>query len=124
MPDPIPKDENREHRIHMEAIVDAYGSEEQAMGWYYYLDDRIRFPFKARCTAERRISPLRVGETVQVIGMTDEADCMAEMFVLIEWQDRTFGLPLAQLAPSDVDDDTAEAIADWRYWVERGYRLY
>ena len=30
------------------AIVDANGPEEQAMGWYYYLDDRIRFPFQGR----------------------------------------------------------------------------
>ncbi len=29
----------REERITMEIIVDAYGSEEQAMGWYCYLDE-------------------------------------------------------------------------------------
>ena len=29
----------------MEAIVDANGPEEQAMGWYYYLEDKISFPF-------------------------------------------------------------------------------
>jgi hypothetical protein len=28
------KDNAREERIVMEAIVDAYGSEERAMGWY------------------------------------------------------------------------------------------
>ena len=33
----------------MEAIVDAYGSEERSMGWYYYLDNKLKFPFKARC---------------------------------------------------------------------------
>ena len=26
------------------AVVDAYGQEEQAMDWYYYLEDRTRFP--------------------------------------------------------------------------------
>jgi hypothetical protein len=31
-------DEAREERITMEAVVDAYGEDEQAMGWYYYLD--------------------------------------------------------------------------------------
>ena len=31
------KDEEREERIHMEIIVDAYGPEERAMGWYNYL---------------------------------------------------------------------------------------
>ncbi len=34
----IDRDEEREHRIAMEVVVDAYGPEEQALGWYYYLD--------------------------------------------------------------------------------------
>ena len=123
MLDRIPEDNEREHRIQMEAIVDAYGPEEQAMGWYYYLEDRIQFPFQARCQAERSISPLRVGETVKVTAMADEADCLSEMIVLIEWQDRTFGVPLAQLEAIGVDDDSSEAIADWHYWSGRGYRL-
>lgn len=41
----IERDEAREARITMEAVVDAYGPEEQAMGWYYYLADRLAFPF-------------------------------------------------------------------------------
>lgn len=39
------KDPEREDRIHNEAIVDAYGPEEQAMSWYYYLENKIHFPF-------------------------------------------------------------------------------
>ena len=50
----------RERRIEMEAVVDAYNSEERAMGWYYYLEERLKFPFKARCKSKREISPLRV----------------------------------------------------------------
>ena len=41
------RDERREERIRMEIIVDAYGSKEQAMSWYYYLEQQLRFPFKA-----------------------------------------------------------------------------
>ncbi len=40
------RDEEREERIHNEIIVDAYGPEEQAMGWYYYLEDKLCFPFR------------------------------------------------------------------------------
>lgn len=119
----IERDEQREERIHMEAVVDAYGPEEQAMGWYYYLEDKIRFPFQARCIQERTISPLRVGEVVEVQGMAAEGDCLAEMFVMIAWSDRSFGVPLMQLEGVDVDAETEEAIADWHYWVGRGYRL-
>jgi hypothetical protein len=34
------RDAVREERIH-EIVVDAYGPEEQAMGWYRYLEDKI-----------------------------------------------------------------------------------
>ena len=52
------KDRVREDRIHNEAIVDAYGPEEQAMGWYYYLENKLRFPFHAKCVAANVVSPL------------------------------------------------------------------
>lgn len=40
-------DEARENRIIMEVVVDAYDEEERAMGWYYYLDDKLMLPFQA-----------------------------------------------------------------------------
>jgi hypothetical protein len=55
--------------------------------------------------------------------MANEDDCRVEMFVMIEWADRDFGVPLAQLKGLDIDSETEEAIADWHYWVERGYLL-
>ncbi|MFC1821727.1 calcium-binding protein [Thermodesulfobacteriota bacterium] len=116
-------DEAREHRIAMEVVVDAYGPEEQAMGWYYYLEEKIHFPFEARCRGMRSISPLKVKEEVKVIRMAPEGECMREMFVEIQLQGRNFGVPLAQLAPLGVDVDTREAIMDWHYWADRGYEF-
>jgi hypothetical protein len=52
----VPKDAERERRIENEVVVDAYGEEERAMGWYYYLESHLRFPFVATC-AEHRIAP-------------------------------------------------------------------
>jgi hypothetical protein len=115
------RDPIREDRIHNEAIVDANGPEEQAMGWYYYLDDKIRFPFQAKCIAAKVVSPLRKGEEVEVQRMAPEDACSADMLVLIRWQSRTMAVPLSQLAGINVDESTAEAIADWHYWVTQGY---
>lgn len=117
------RDPAREERITMDVIVDAYDPEEQTLGWYYYLDDRLAFPFTARCVERRRISPLRVDEMVQVAGMAPVDDCMHEMFVMVAWQGRELGVPLAQLGPIDVDPDTAEAVGDWHYWMAQGYEL-
>src|SRR5438067_12238178 len=75
------KDEEREERINMEIIVDAYGPEEQAMGWYNYLDDVLQFPFSARCVVQRRTSPLKVAEEVKGTGMASRYECEHEMRV-------------------------------------------
>jgi len=111
----------REDRIHQEAIVDAYGPEEQAMGWYYYLEGKIRFPFQARCIATRVVSPLKKGESVEVRHMAPEDACANDMLVLIRWQDRNMAVPLSQLVGVDVDESTGEAIGDWHYWAAQGY---
>jgi len=115
------RDPVREERIQNEAVVDAKGPEEQAMGWYYYLDNKIRFPFQAKCIAAKVVSPLRKGETVEVQRMAPEDVCSADRLVLIRWQGRTMAVPLSQLAGLNVDEATAEAIADWHYWVAQGY---
>jgi hypothetical protein len=117
------RNEAREHRIHMEIVVDAYDEEERAMGWYYYLDDQLAFPFRATCVVERRISPLQKGEVVEVTGLAPAEECEHEMFVEVHWQGRHFAAPLSQLQGNDVDEDTHEAIADWHYWVARGYQF-
>jgi hypothetical protein len=115
------KDPVRESRISDEIIVDAYGSEEQAMGWYYYLAEKIRFPFRAKCTASKISSPLRKGETVQVRRMATEDVCATDMLVLVRWNGRDLAVPLSQLTPAHADEPTTEAIADWHYWVAQGY---
>lgn len=116
-------DEAREHRIAMEVVVDAYGPEEQAMGWYYYLDDKLTFPFQARCLQERSISPLRQGEEVIVDSLAPTDDCLHEIFVLTTWQGRSLGVPLAQLEAVGTDEDTEEGVSDWHYWVDQGYEF-
>ncbi len=66
------KNSERENRISEEIIVDAYGPEEQAMGWYYYLEEKLCFPFLAQCIAERAILPLRKGDEVEIVGMDSD----------------------------------------------------
>src|ERR1700730_14970720 len=88
------KDPVRENRIHNEAIVDAYGPEEQAIGWYYYLESKLTFPFPARCIANRATSPLKKGETVEVRRMAPEDACLSDMLVRIRWQGRNLAVPL------------------------------
>jgi hypothetical protein len=117
------RDPVRENRIQDEIVVDAYGPEEQAMGWYYYLEDKIHFPFRAKCIASIVTSPLYKGESVEVRRLAPEDTCSHNMFVLIRWQGRNMAIPLSQLIAIDANQSTSEAIEDWHYWVAQGYRL-
>ena len=119
----VAKNKVRENRIVNEAIVDAYGPEEKAMGWYYYLDDKITAPFKAKCIAKRSISPLEVDEEVDVLEMASESECQHEMFVTVKWQGRQLAVPLAQVMVTEGDEATREAVEDWHYWTKRGYEF-
>lgn len=113
----------REDRIATEIMVDAYGEEERALGWYYYLENKLHCPFTARCRAERAISPLLVGDEVEVAGMAPESECEREMFVRIRWEKRGLAVPLGQLKVADADDATRTAVEDWHYWLKRGYEF-
>src|SRR5262245_50775925 len=72
---PQPRDEAREERIHDEILVDAYGPEKQASSWYSYLEETLIFPFLARCVVERPISPLQLGDEVEIVAMGPESEC-------------------------------------------------
>src|SRR2546421_12301207 len=100
----------RERRIEMQAVVDAYNESERAMGWYYYLEERLKFPFKARCKSKRAVSPLRIGEVVNALGMAPEEECESEVFVRLTWGGRSMAVPLSQLEPLDADHSTKKAV--------------
>jgi hypothetical protein len=119
----IETDEVREHRISMEAVVDAYNEQERAIGWYYYLEMKINFPFLARCAARRSTSPLKVGDDVEVIGMAPVEDCEHDMFVEMDWDEDELAVPLSQLEVIESDDETREAVEDWLYWTKKGYQF-
>jgi Calcium binding len=117
------RDEQREERIQQEIVVDAYGPEEQAMGWYCYLENELHFPFRAKCIAQRAISPLRKGQELEVVGLAPEEECEHEMFVTMPWERRRLAVPLSQLAVIQADRATTQAVEDWHYWVAQGYEF-
>jgi hypothetical protein len=102
-----------------EIVVDAYTSDER--GWYYHLEEKLMFPFRAKCVATHAISLLKKGAQVDVVAMAPEDDCMQRMLVLVRFAGREAGVPLDQLEPLDLDESGRKAFEDWRYWVRRGY---
>ncbi|MCB1194407.1 MAG: calcium-binding protein [Leptospiraceae bacterium] len=119
----VKENKKREDRIQDEIVVDAYDSEERAMGWYYYVADECSFPFKANCIEVKRKSPLNLNDKVEVTDISPAEDCEREIFVEIKWNDRKLSVPLTQLKGISVDKMTKQVIEDWHYWVNRGYEF-
>ena len=117
------KNPQREARILDEIVVDAYGTEERAVSWYYYLEEHLRCPFQASCVKRLATSPLAIGATITVNAMAAEDLCEHDMIVMIRHSGRALGVPLAQLEGCRVDAGTAPAIADWKYWIAMGYQF-
>jgi hypothetical protein len=117
------KEPTREKRIAMEIVVDAYDAWEQAMSWYHYLEDKLKFPFPATCFKKRGISPLKLNEKVEVVGMPLIDECEQEMFVSLLWECRRFAVPLDQLRCEGRDKITKQAVEDWHYWMAQGYQF-
>ena len=114
-------DELRQERIDYEIIVDCYDEEEEMMGWYYYLQGKLTFPFTAKYRASAKGRGKTTTKLLQVVGMADEDECSREIQVMILLQEDgledQIPVALSQLEGVEVDEATAEAIADWHYWV-------
>jgi hypothetical protein len=127
----IEEDPERERRIAMQIVVDAYDGVEQMSAWHCYLDDRLPFPFEAISVDPGRRSPLKAGQAVRVIEMADADECASGMRVVVEVnadeddEVDEFDVPLESLDFADpkVSVDARQALEDWRYWVGRGYRF-
>jgi Calcium binding len=97
--------------------------QERAIGWYYYLEGKLDFPFLARCAARGSTSPLKVGDEVEVIGRAPVEECEHEMFVELDWDEEELAVPLSQLEVIDADEGTRVAVEDWLYWTKKGYQF-
>ncbi|MBH8561693.1 calcium-binding protein [Nostoc sp. CENA67] len=124
----VERDENRENRIETEIIVDTDNDkEERAMGWYYYLDDTLNVPFMAKLKKKSRKTGTVEEKEVEVLGMAPDDDCLKDMYVDVVYpggkDEDIFTAKLSEIEPIDADDETNEAIADWHYWLARGYKF-
>ncbi len=64
-----------------------------------------------------------MGETIEVIALAPEEDCMCTMLVIVEWHGREMGIKLEQIEALEIDDESEKAIGDWHYWACQGYRF-
>lgn len=123
----VEPDKIREERIKNEIIADAEEKEDRAMAWYDYLDDSLNFPFMGKWTKKGRKTPSPQPKQVEVLGMAPDDECEKDMFVEVVYPDGkdedVFTARLSEIEAIDADEDTQEALADWQYWLARGYKF-
>jgi len=108
------EDCKRQVRIEDIILANAYDERDENAAWQRHLKASLRFPFNAACTKQLLRSPLLPDEQVMATGLAkDDGNGAA---AVVQWQGRTFAVPLEQLRPLGVDEKTGEAVGDWAYW--------
>ena len=109
------KNKEREKRIHNEIIVDCYDEDEQKMGWYYYMEEKLHFPFKAKFILRKR-DGAETKQAIDVVQLSSDEGFGNDMLVGACYNENIFDVPLLSLLNIEADKETIEAIEDWRYW--------
>ncbi len=117
-------DKDRENKINQEILIDCVSGHQRLSAWYYYLQDRLSFPFKGTATHKRRNSPLGKNDVVEVLDLSSEEECKFGIMIDVEWEDEVLSVPLAQIEGVSIDDEATEAIRNWHYWAGRGYLFF
>jgi hypothetical protein len=113
--------QTRETRFAEEILREAEDKTERAMAWYYYLDDKINFRFSAVWNKINRKTSTVEKKNVEVLCMSDADICLNNMYVVISYMDDQYDVKLSEIEAIDADEQTKEALADWGYWLARGY---
>jgi len=114
------EDAGLEDYIDEKITVDAYTESEIALGWYYYLEDHLSFPFQAYIrTAYLEHPEMYSLVTVHRMAGTDRC-AYRQMWVLGEpstCSKRLFHFALSDIQQVKAGEQTIEALTNWKYWV-------
>lgn len=114
---PRTHDEEREHRIIYEVIVDCYDDEEELIGWFYYFADNLEFPMEATVKFRLRDG----GEELKKVKIM-EIDPKSEngkslRLGIVEGSDqRVHYISPEEIVSLNSSESNAQIINDWLYW--------
>lgn len=116
---------DREDRIHNEIIVDAYEEEEVASSWYYYLEDKLNFPFEAMVQTHLKHYPnnstAHCASRIQVLGLASLERCSSRHIWVMgilstSGSEMPIHILLTDVVSVDADETREAALTDWMYW--------
>lgn len=107
--------EEREERINYRILVDCYDEDEVKSCWFAYMQDTLSFPFTAEVSIKKR-SGDQVQQTVDILGLAGDERFGNDMLVEAVYDEDIFMVYLSDLTNIKANEETIEAIADWKYW--------
>ncbi len=113
-------DEEMRYKIDYEIIVDAYDDDEQSMGWYYFFEETLEFPFTALAQLKKRDGTTET-KRVKIIGLASkETGFMNEDFNL-DMEQGQYIRPVAYATLSEfkASEETLEAFQIWDFYWRR-----
>src|SRR5690606_28398682 len=110
--------EEIQHKIHNEIIVDCYDEIEISMGWYYFFEENLEFPFKATVPLRKKDGSTEM-KVVKVVALaSDEEGFISQDFDLeMEHKEYLYKIEYSKLAHIKASAQTREAFKIWDFWV-------
>lgn len=112
--------------IMLEIVVDAKDDDDVAMGWFYYMQDELEFPFEAEMEAKNRRGEKSVIE-IDVLGLSSDNENNNSPEVILEvsekGSERVMNVGISKLQNAKGDESTQNAVAVWKYWQAGKYRV-
>ncbi len=110
--------EEIQYKIDYEIIVDCYDEYEVSMGWYYFMEETLEFPFTAIAQVKKRDGS-QDKQQVEITGLSSDEEGFIHQDFLLEMEIGGLLVPVAYSKLSDIQADasTIEAFEIWDYWV-------
>ena len=108
------------YKIDYEIIVDCYDEYEVSMGWYYFMEETIKFPFRAKAKLKKRNGTIEQQE-IKVVGLaSDEEGFMKKDFDFeIEVGEHISRIAYSKLSNIKALPETIDAFMIWNYWISK-----
>jgi len=105
--------------IMLEIVVDAKDDEDVAMGWFYYMQDELEFPFEAEMESKNRRGEKSVIQ-IDVLGLSSSNENNNSPEVILEvsekGSERVIDVGISKLQNVKGDESTENAVAIWKHW--------
>ena len=104
-----------------EILMDCNGEEDEYMSWYYYVEDELEFPFRAKIVVRKDTGEKFLKE-IEVLELSSDENNFHRNFDLkvdIKFDDYIIEVPLSKLKEIKSSEKITEIIDAWNYWIKK-----